>query len=183
MKISAPLSRQNGLSLVEVLAALVLLGIVFVGIMTVFPQMTLFNERTDAKLDTMNLARLEMQHLQGLPIKLNDNSTISTIYSASNYKNVLIDAFPVAPAVATHKKIKFTSNGYDFEILINLTREHLSDIEKNMKLDSVKVKRGDTLFSISQKFYGSRSGERKIKRANGLLSNKVMTYQTLYIPK
>ena len=46
-----------------------------------------------------------------------------------------------------------------------------------------KVKRGDTLFSISQKFYGSRSGERKIKRANGLLSNKVMTYQTLYIPK
>ena len=46
-----------------------------------------------------------------------------------------------------------------------------------------KVKRGDTLFSISQKFYGSRSGERKIKRVNGLLSNKVMTYQTLYIPK
>lgn len=46
-----------------------------------------------------------------------------------------------------------------------------------------KVKHGDTLFSISQKFYGSRSGERKIKRANGLLSNKVMTYQTLYIPK
>ncbi|MFP3323715.1 type II secretion system protein [Planococcus sp. SIMBA_160] len=54
------LKSQRGLTLVEVLAALVILGIVFVGIMTVFPQMTLFNNKTEAKLDTMNLARQEM---------------------------------------------------------------------------------------------------------------------------
>ncbi|KYG58091.1 type IV pilus modification PilV family protein [Planococcus maritimus] len=54
------LKLQQGLTLVEVLAALVILGIVFVGIMTVFPQMTLFNNKTEAKLDTMNLARQEM---------------------------------------------------------------------------------------------------------------------------
>lgn len=54
------LKSQQGLTLVEVLAALVILGIVFVGIMTVFPQMTLFNNKTEAKLDTMNLARQEM---------------------------------------------------------------------------------------------------------------------------
>lgn len=52
--------KQSGLTLIEVLAALVILGIVFIGIMSVFPQMTLFNEKSDAKLDTMNLARQEM---------------------------------------------------------------------------------------------------------------------------
>lgn len=57
------LKSQQGLTLVEVLAALVILGIVFVGIMTVFPQMTLFNNKTEAKLDTMNLARQEMVNI------------------------------------------------------------------------------------------------------------------------
>lgn len=53
-------NNEKGLTLVEVLASLVILGILFVGIMTIFPQMTLFNEKTEAKLDTMNLARQEM---------------------------------------------------------------------------------------------------------------------------
>jgi prepilin-type N-terminal cleavage/methylation domain-containing protein len=54
---------ENGLTLVEVLAALVILSVVFIGIMTIFPQMTLFNEKTETKLDTMNLARQEMADL------------------------------------------------------------------------------------------------------------------------
>jgi len=54
---------QKGLTLVEVLAALVILGIVFISIMAIFPQMTLFNEKTEKKLDTMNLARQEMSKL------------------------------------------------------------------------------------------------------------------------
>jgi len=44
------------------------------------------------------------------------------------------------------------------------------------------VKRGDTLFSISMKYYGSRTGEAKIKLANGLKSNKVVADSTLIIP-
>ena len=44
----------------EVLAALVILGIIFIGIMLIFPQMTLFNAKTETKLDTMNLANQEM---------------------------------------------------------------------------------------------------------------------------
>ncbi|EMF45289.1 hypothetical protein B481_3139 [Planococcus halocryophilus Or1] len=52
--------NNKGLSLVEVLAAVVILGILFVGIMSIFPQMTLFNAKTETKLDTMNLARQEM---------------------------------------------------------------------------------------------------------------------------
>ncbi|WP_162287853.1 PulJ/GspJ family protein [Indiicoccus explosivorum] len=51
---------SGGFTLVEVLAALVILGIIFTGIVAVFPQMTLFNKVTEAKLDTMNLARQEI---------------------------------------------------------------------------------------------------------------------------
>ena len=51
---------EKGLTLIEVLAALVILSIAFIGIMTIFPQMTLFNQITAAKLDTMNLARQEI---------------------------------------------------------------------------------------------------------------------------
>lgn len=137
MKIYTPFSRQNGLSLIEVLAALVLLGIVFISIMTVFPQMTLFNERTDAKLDTMNLARFEMQQLQQSPIKLNDDITIESVYIDSTYQNVTIQNITID--LINYKQIEFTSNGYDFDILINLTRENVSEIEVNASLDSISL--------------------------------------------
>ncbi|MGB3262315.1 type IV pilus modification PilV family protein [Paenisporosarcina sp.] len=133
MKITSSISGQKGLTLVEVLAALVILGIVFVGIMKVFPQMTSFNERTDDKLDTMNLARLEMQHLQQSPIKLNDNSTIESIYADSAYQNVIISD------VSNQKKITFVYHGYNFEILINLTRENVSQTEIDENLDSISL--------------------------------------------
>lgn len=72
------LKSQQGLTLVEVLAALVILGIVFVGIMTVFPQMTLFNNKTEAKLDTMNLARQEMANISNADW-LGDRSEIDPV--------------------------------------------------------------------------------------------------------
>ncbi|MFC5603948.1 type IV pilus modification PilV family protein [Sporosarcina koreensis] len=55
---------EKGMSLVEILAALVILGIVFVGFMTVFPQMTNFNEKTGSKLETMNLARNKLNQIR-----------------------------------------------------------------------------------------------------------------------
>lgn len=55
--------NDRGLTLVEVLAAIVILGILFVGIMSIFPQMTVFNAKTETKLDTMNLARQEVAEL------------------------------------------------------------------------------------------------------------------------
>lgn len=51
-------NNERGLTLVEILASLVILGIVFVGFMTVFPQMTNFNEKTKTKLLAMNEARI-----------------------------------------------------------------------------------------------------------------------------
>lgn len=60
------MKNEQGLTLVEILATLVLLGIVFVGIMSVFSQMTLFNDKTYTKLDTMNLARQEISEINSV---------------------------------------------------------------------------------------------------------------------
>lgn len=78
MKIMEKYYTQKGLTLVEVLAALVLMGIIFVGIMTVFPQMTLINGKTEAKLDTMNLARQEMTKITKNPYDLDEMEDLSS---------------------------------------------------------------------------------------------------------
>lgn len=61
-------NNQQGLSLVEILATLVIIGIVFIGIMAIFPQMTLFNERTEVKLDAMSIARAEVELIKQLQV-------------------------------------------------------------------------------------------------------------------
>ncbi|WP_019412524.1 LysM peptidoglycan-binding domain-containing protein [Paenisporosarcina sp. TG20] len=46
-----------------------------------------------------------------------------------------------------------------------------------------RVKPDDTLYSISRKFYGNRSGEARIRKANGMVSNIVYANSTLIIPQ
>ncbi len=53
-------NKENGFTLVEVLAALTILGIVFISYMTIFPQMVNMNERTEMKLESMNIAKKEL---------------------------------------------------------------------------------------------------------------------------
>lgn len=60
------LQNSKGLTLIEVLAALVILGIAMISILTILPQMTLFNAKTELKLDTMNLAKQEIASVQAL---------------------------------------------------------------------------------------------------------------------
>lgn len=85
--------NEKGLSLVEVLAAVVILSIVFVGIMTIFPQMTLFNNKTETKLDTMNLARQEISLILGESAWVGKrNSSDSDIYE--DFKTVLAADMP-----------------------------------------------------------------------------------------
>lgn len=68
------LRNSKGLTLVEVLAALVILGIAMISILTILPQMTLFNAKTEMKLNTMNLAKQE----------------IATVLMLSKWEKVLI---------------------------------------------------------------------------------------------
>ncbi|MFS0689879.1 type II secretion system protein [Sporosarcina sp. 179-K 8C2 HS] len=68
--------NEKGMTLVEILAALVILGIVFIGFMTIFPLMTIFNEKTESKLETMNLARNKLNEIRysGIPTICDINS-------------------------------------------------------------------------------------------------------------
>lgn len=76
MRHNMGIANEKGLTLVEILAALVILGIVFVGFMTIFPQMTTFNEKTEEKLESINLAKVELVDIKRSPHSiLNDNSS------------------------------------------------------------------------------------------------------------
>lgn len=79
--------NDRGMTLVEILAALVILGILFIGIMSIFPQMTLFNAKTETKLDTMNLARQEMAELAVAGNKRTDGTVRFDVQF--NWSNVL----------------------------------------------------------------------------------------------
>ena len=66
------IQNETGMTLVEILAALVILGIVFVGFMTIFPQMTSFNEKTGTKLSAMNEARILLDDYKNSTYSLAD---------------------------------------------------------------------------------------------------------------
>lgn len=97
---------ESGLTLVEVLAALVILSIVFIGFMMIFPQMTLFNKKTETKLETMNFARQEMAYIQSIPF-VSDNplnvDEIKVKYRLGIENGTLIE-------------VNFDENGYKYEV-------------------------------------------------------------------
>ncbi|MGN7388431.1 type II secretion system protein [Sporosarcina sp. SAFN-015] len=64
--------NEKGMTLVEILAALVILGIVFIGFMTIFPQMTNFNQKTGTKLSAMNEARVLLDNYRNSSYSLSD---------------------------------------------------------------------------------------------------------------
>lgn len=110
--------NKNGLTLIEVLATLVILGIVFVGIMNIFPQMTLFNAKTYTKLDTMNLAQQEMSDIKSLKILPSVEVPVDRFTKKINEINY---AKRVGPKVENGEEFyEFTKiqsgNGYKYEL-------------------------------------------------------------------
>lgn len=105
------MKNERGMTLVEVLAALTILGIVFIGLMTVFPQMTLFNEKTNAKLETMNLAKQELVDLQQSP-----NSLFSKALSSED---------------GNHKVYVYPKADYQFEVTYTIAPELGEKLEES----------------------------------------------------
>ena len=96
------IKEETGLTLVEVLAALVLLSIVFIGFMTIFPQMNNVNNRTEAKLVTMNIAKQELAMLKDSPSRLDPDKKIKNSMSPDLFEtydlsvddyNILVDCY------------------------------------------------------------------------------------------
>lgn len=133
------MKEDKGFTLVEVLAALTILGIVFVGFMTVFPQMTLFNEKTENKLETMNLARQELDKIQRNE-NWNDNYiSVNPQPSPDDYKRwhkddndiiIEVDYYTVADL----KKEKFVNHEKNYEIS-SLYKVHIK-VLKDEKINS-----------------------------------------------
>lgn len=71
--------NEKGFTLVEILASLTILGIVFISFMTIFPQMSNLNSKTEAKLETINIARKELPVWKEDPLPLNRNNDLVII--------------------------------------------------------------------------------------------------------
>ncbi|ARD47049.1 prepilin-type N-terminal cleavage/methylation domain-containing protein [Sporosarcina sp. P33] len=71
--------NEKGFTLVEILAALTILGIVFVSFMTIFSQMGVFNARTESKLETINLAKKELSFWKDNPLPLEGTTGITVL--------------------------------------------------------------------------------------------------------
>ncbi|PIC70692.1 hypothetical protein CSV77_07160 [Sporosarcina sp. P16b] len=69
-------TKEKGFTLVEILAALTILGIVFVSFMTIFSQMNVFNTRTESKLETIHLAKKELNFWKENPMPLENNEGV-----------------------------------------------------------------------------------------------------------
>ncbi|ARJ37831.1 hypothetical protein SporoP8_02365 [Sporosarcina ureae] len=71
--------NDKGFTMVEILAALTILGIIFISFMTIFPQMSNLNSKTEAKLETISLAKKELLVWKENPLPLNRNDDLENI--------------------------------------------------------------------------------------------------------
>lgn len=111
--------NQKGLTLVEILATLALLSIVFVGIMSVFSQMTLFNDKTYEKLDTMNLARQEMSELKSLVlVRGSSGSHAKIVGSGYSRDNAFTGKDESNRPIHLYRK---SNSGYSYELYLHET--------------------------------------------------------------
>ena len=122
MYLKLKINAQNGMSLVEVLAALAILGIIMIGLMSVFPQMTLFNAKTKDKLETMNLAKQELVKLRG--------------------SNDLLFDKTIPETTTVYERYIYDDKGYRFEVDYYIQPDLLgsSDIAGAKTLNKVHIK-------------------------------------------
>lgn len=125
---------NRGFTLVEVLASLTILGIVFIGFMTVFPQMTKFNEKTEDKLVTMNLAKQELARISNKSDILGDMQEINEeikryTHSDENGFDYVVDYY-VKPDLDKTSFDNFTK----FEEVISLHKLHIKIIKNGITI-------------------------------------------------
>lgn len=167
--------NNKGLSLVEVLAAVVILGILFIGIMSIFPQMTLFNAKTETKLDTMNLARQEMVNISGETGWIGKRSiTDPSIYE--QFKTVLAVKMPAAGYAETALAADYIRyekvDGYRYEVDVYLAcQPFLKEQEASLKCNDPSLAQ---LHKIHLKVYdGSRVSSQTFSYIKFLVEKRI----------
>ena len=131
---------EGGMTLVEVLAALVILGIVFIGFMMIFPQMTTFNMKTGTKLETMNIARQEIVEIQ-------DSLAFKNTFDEAGIKAIIQGIEPagerVVKSTSTQNNIitiSYTKSKHDYEIDVFTNQDLPKSQAGNSFLNKVHLK-------------------------------------------
>lgn len=82
----------------------------------------------------------------------------------------------------TERKNRLIAAGYDYNEVQAKVNELLKDSSKPATYTTYTVKKGDTLWGISQKLLGKGSRYKEIRSLNGLKSDTIRTGQVLKIP-
>lgn len=128
--------NEHGMTLVELLAAITILSIILVGIMSVFPQMTNFNMQTEEKLDTMYLARVELAALK------------------ENKLEALYERDPSPDAGTEHGILIFSyeKDGYQYEVDYHEEPDLYDEYEDAIQLNKIHIKVHHNGEEISESF-------------------------------
>ncbi|MHA6251455.1 type IV pilus modification PilV family protein [Oceanobacillus sp. CAU 1775] len=154
-------NRQEGMTLVEVLAAMTILGIVFVGFLTIFPRMTEVNLQTEKRLEVMNLARVELNELK----QESGKSFILTEYgepvdSLGDYDNEKRNIF--TRTVVTNGK------EYEYELIYYERAYYKAEVRNE---DDSPVEGLDDLFLIHVLI---KDGDQAISETFGLIPHEIV---------
>lgn len=124
------IENQNGLTLIEVLASIVILSIVIVSFLSLFPQITNFNKTTEVNLQAAAIAKEvrvlvkeEIESINIFPSKLsftNERTIMDGVYSYSGKYNefeVLIEV-QEHPFVGDESQKNDSRNLYKYKVSV-----------------------------------------------------------------
>jgi prepilin-type N-terminal cleavage/methylation domain-containing protein len=119
------LRSQNGVSLVEILAALTILGIIFVSFLSFFPQASKSTNKTGEMLTAVNLAKEKLVTVQkdsNIKLLLKTASPSSSLLSRVNYPNLKLKE----DIATTNSQYELLSQDSVYEIKIVIDKSYQS---------------------------------------------------------
>ncbi|MDF2606474.1 MAG: prepilin-type N-terminal cleavage/methylation protein [Bacillales bacterium] len=134
------LRNQNGVSLVEILAALTILGIIFVSFLSFFPQASKSSNKTGEMLTAVNLAKEKLVTIQNdnnIKSLLKTNSPSSSILSRVNYPNLKLSQDITTSS--TQYELLSIDNTYDIKIVIDKSSQSFGSLQVNDQLFKVYI--------------------------------------------
>lgn len=129
------LNNNNGLTLLEVLASIVILSIVVVSFLSLFPQMSLFNEKTKENLDAVTIAKELLVEMKSARYTAIISEPLTNLPDG-----LTIIENPTEPLTEGEKMIiegNYRNN--DVRIVINPNKTSMENIEGDINYHEMKI--------------------------------------------